>query len=67
MNSNKDSKENAKAKEIAERLTSALNKLRSSQEEVPLERVRAIYACASNLIETVKIEAMQSATNQEKP
>lgn len=57
---------NIRTKEASERLSNLLASLKKNQGQISIHRARAIYACASSVIETLKIEDIQSATNQEK-
>lgn len=51
--------------EATERVRTALAVLRSSP-DMPLERARAIAACAGNIIDTVRIEAERCAIHEGK-
>lgn len=51
--------------EATRKLTAALEALRGNP-NMPIERARAIYGCAINIIDTVKIEAHQSTINRGK-
>ena len=53
--------------DVTEQLKAALAMLRSRGSEIPIERARAIVACTSILIDTVRVETQQSAIHQEKP
>lgn len=49
-------------KEAEEKLNAALLILRQDGNTVPIDRARAIAACASQIVESVKIEARLLAT-----
>ncbi|WP_280190326.1 hypothetical protein [Delftia sp. PS-11] len=52
--------------ESEEKLRLALDTLRRSANTIPIDRARAIVASASNIIDSLKVEAHQSTINKEK-
>jgi len=50
----------------AERLRGALKTLRDQAETIPIERARVIAASASNIIESLKVEAQLSTIAEEE-
>lgn len=50
---------------VTKRLNDAIAALAGGK-DMPIERARAIYDCASNIIDTVKVELQKSVTNREK-
>lgn len=56
----------SKSDAVGDQLRAALQTLRNSAGTIPIERARAIASSASNIIETLKIEAQQSAIEKER-
>lgn len=56
-------------KKAKDRLSNALALLRSEQltGQLAVDRARAIAACASEIVDSLKVEAQQLNTNRDKP